>query len=77
MPERLLTVREVSELMAVPVATLNGWRSRGTPAGVDLPVVTFGRSVRYRLTDVLACIDANTKDTAHRAQFARRRRRVS
>lgn len=44
MAERLLTLAEVAELLAVPVGTLYAWRYRGQgPQGYKI-----GRHVRYR-----------------------------
>ena len=51
--EPLMTLLEVSQLLAVPVATLYGWRHRGEgPAGYRI-----GRHVRYRRAAVEAWIE--------------------
>lgn len=48
--ERLLTIRELSELLSVPVESLYGWRHRGEgPQGYRI-----GRHVRYRRAAVEA-----------------------
>jgi excisionase family DNA binding protein len=53
-PERLMTVAELAEMLAIPVATLYGWRCRGEgPTGFRI-----GRHVRYRRAVVEAWIDA-------------------
>lgn len=46
--ERLLTVRELAGLLAVP----ESWVYGHTAAG-DIPTVRVGRYVRFRLSDVL------------------------
>lgn len=49
---QMFTTRELSQLIGVPVATLNNWRSLGQgPRSFRL-----GRSVRYCADDVLAWI---------------------
>lgn len=58
LPIRLLTPRQVSEMLAVPVQTLAHWR---TSRLVPLPYVKVGgKHVRYRLSDVIAYLDART-----------------
>jgi excisionase family DNA binding protein len=52
--ERLMTLLEVSQLLAVPVATLYRWRRTGDgPTGYRI-----GRHVRYRRAAVEAWIEA-------------------
>jgi predicted DNA-binding transcriptional regulator AlpA len=42
--DRLMTVRELAEMLCVPVSTMYGWRSRRQgPPGYGI-----GRHVRYR-----------------------------
>ena len=42
--DRLMTIRELSAMLGVPIDTLYGWRHRGVgPAGYRI-----GRHVRYR-----------------------------
>jgi excisionase family DNA binding protein len=51
--ERLMTLREVSQFLGVPVATLYRWRYRGEgPTGYRI-----GRYVRYRRAAVEAWIE--------------------
>ena len=48
--ERLMTIRELSAMLGVPIDTLYGWRHRGVgPAGYRI-----GRHVRYRRATVEA-----------------------
>lgn len=52
-PERLMTLAELSEMLGVPVSTLYAWRYRGEgPAGYRI-----GRHVRYRRSVVEAWIE--------------------
>lgn len=49
----LATIGEVSAFLGIPVATLYGWRSKGTgPRGASV-----GRHVRYRWVDVERWLD--------------------
>ena len=49
----MVTTKELAELIGVPVATLNNWRSIGRgPRSFRL-----GRAVRYLVTDVAAWIE--------------------
>ena len=51
--ERLMTLREESQLLGVPIATLYRWRHRGEgPTGYRI-----GRHVRYRRATVEAWIE--------------------
>ena len=45
---QLVTEKEVSDLLMVPLQTLRNHRSRGC----GLPYIKFDRSVRYSLADV-------------------------
>jgi excisionase family DNA binding protein len=48
--ERLMTIRDLSAMLGVPIDTLYGWRHRGLgPAGYRI-----GRHVRYRRATVEA-----------------------
>jgi excisionase family DNA binding protein len=49
MPEKLLTVAEVADLLGVPVSTVYQWNSRGGGP----PATKVGRFVRWRPS----CID--------------------
>ena len=54
LPEQLLSLQDLAELLKVPEATIYGWNHRGlgpTPLHV-------GRHVRYRPSDVDAWLDA-------------------
>lgn len=51
---RLLTPKEVSEILGVEPETLNVWRSTRRYL---LPYVKAGRLVRYRLSDLNAFIE--------------------
>lgn len=48
--EKLLTVKEVAELLGVPVSTVYQWRYQGEGP----PSLKLGRHVRYRPSDVEA-----------------------
>ncbi len=49
--EQLLTIRQLAELLQVPVSTIYRWRHIGEgPRGIRVS----GRHVRYRLEDVEA-----------------------
>jgi excisionase family DNA binding protein len=55
---RLLTIREISAYLGVPVQTLYSWRSNGTgPRGLKV-----GRHVRYRREDLDAWLDERSRD---------------
>jgi excisionase family DNA binding protein len=46
--ERLMTLRDLSDMLGVPVATLYAWRHRGEGP----PGYRVGRHVRYRRAEV-------------------------
>lgn len=51
--ERLMTLKDLSEMLGVPVHTLYAWRQRGTgPRGYRI-----GRHVRFRREAVEAWLD--------------------
>lgn len=52
--DSLLGTDKVAELIGVDVGTLNAWRSNGR---YSLPYLKIGRSVRYRLADVMAWLE--------------------
>lgn len=54
MGERLLTQKEVAELLQVDEGTLEKWRCNQR---YDLPYSKIGRLVRYRYSDVLKFIE--------------------
>jgi excisionase family DNA binding protein len=49
MPQRLLTVEELAQLLGVPVATLYRWRHYGDQGPLAIKV---GKHLRYRPEDV-------------------------
>jgi excisionase family DNA binding protein len=56
--DELLTMKEVADVVRVPVATLRYWRHLGTgPHSFRI-----GRSVRYWRTDVLHWLEQQSKD---------------
>jgi predicted DNA-binding transcriptional regulator AlpA len=56
---RLLTSDEAALVLGIPVATLRTWRSRRR--GYGPRAVQVGGSIRYRLDDLLAWIEAHTE----------------
>lgn len=52
---QLLTPKETAEMLGVSTNTLSNWRVNKR---YDLPYVPIGRSIRYRLQDVEAFIEA-------------------
>jgi excisionase family DNA binding protein len=52
MPERLLNVEEVAEILGVPVSTLHYWSHRNE----NLVGARIGRRLRYRPADVEAYV---------------------
>jgi len=46
---RLLTTKQLSEYMQIPVRTIEGWRL----AGLGPPYARMGKHVRYSVPDVL------------------------
>jgi excisionase family DNA binding protein len=54
MPERLLSVEEVAEILGVPVSTLHYWSHRNE----QLVGARIGRRLRYRPADVEAFVQA-------------------
>ena len=65
MPERLLSVEEVAEILGVPTSTLHYWSYRGEGGP---PCARIGRRLRYRPSDVEAYVAA---------QFAERDREAA
>ena len=53
MREKLLRQEEASELIRVPVRTLEGWRSHG----LGPPFIKFGRHIFYRESDLDAFLE--------------------
>lgn len=58
--ERLLSRREVAELLGVPVSTVANWASEAKGPRF----LKVGRHARYRLVDVEAWLDAQSIDPA-------------
>jgi predicted DNA-binding transcriptional regulator AlpA len=56
---RYLTEKEVSALTGRALQTLRNDRSKGK----GFPYIKFGRSVRYRLPDILAAMDSRLIET--------------
>lgn len=61
--DQWLTRAEVAERLRLPVATLNGWASRG----LGPRYAVFGRHARYRLADVIAWEDEQFSATVGRS----------
>ena len=60
-PDRLLSETEAAELVGFSKNTLRAWRVTGRPGGYPPPpFIKCGRSVRYRLSDLRAWMDAHT-----------------
>lgn len=65
--ERLLNVKQVSEMTGLAVATLNRARIYGTDAP---PFIKCGKACRYKLSTVLSWIESKqefTSTSAHQA----------
>jgi predicted DNA-binding transcriptional regulator AlpA len=61
----MVTTKELAELIGVPVATLNNWRSIGRgPRSFRL-----GRAVKYSLADVAAWIEQQQQADDHYQSF--------
>lgn len=58
--DRLWSVQDVSEYLAVPVRTVYGWRSAGTGP----PARRVGKRLRYRPQDVVAWVDSLPTEVA-------------
>jgi len=58
MIETLLTPIQTSEAIQVTVEALANSRSTGT--GIQIPYCKLGKFVRYKESDILAYIEANT-----------------
>lgn len=53
---QLLNTKQVSQITGVPEATLKRWRYERQ----QLRYIRIGHAVRYRLSDIMAWLDANT-----------------
>jgi len=54
--EVLLTESQAAQLLQISIRTLQAWRLRRSGP----PYVQLGRAVRYRRSDLMGWIDANT-----------------
>lgn len=59
MSQQLMSVEDLAAYLAVPVATVYGWNSRG----IGPKRYRVGRHVRYRQADVDAWIDRQAVDS--------------
>lgn len=66
-PDALLTEVQVGQLLGLSIRTLQAWRARR--AGP--PFVQVGRAIRYRRSDVVSWIDANTMGSSAGRKFDR------
>jgi predicted DNA-binding transcriptional regulator AlpA len=64
-PDALLTEVQVGQLLGLSIRTLQAWRVRR--AGP--PFVQVGRAIRYRRSDLVSWIDANTMGSSARPQI--------
>lgn len=55
--DKLITCQEAAELLGMKEQTLAIWRMTGRHS---LPFVRVGRSIKYRLSDLLAWLDSRT-----------------
>ena len=53
--EKLLTARQVSDLLEVKVSTVYDWIRRG-----QIPYVKLGRLVRFKKTEIFRWVDSHT-----------------
>jgi hypothetical protein len=64
--DALLTEAQASDLLNLSIRTLQAWRLRGGgPA-----FVKCGRAVRYRRSDLVSWVEANTKDNTSECPHA-------
>jgi hypothetical protein len=59
---------EAAACLGQQAKTLESWRREGK----ELPFLKIGRAVRYRLSDVLSCIDRNTYSSSREARTRNR-----
>lgn len=67
-PGDLLTALELAKLIGAPVETV--WR--GCNGVNQIPKIRLGRLIRYRRQDVEKWLDANTRESFHVVERARR-----
>lgn len=63
--QKLFDTHQVAEMFGIQSKTLANSRSKSSEAGIgSIPFVKFGQNgaVRYKESDVLAYIEANTKN---------------
>jgi excisionase family DNA binding protein len=65
MSERLMTLVELADMLAVPLGTLYQWRHRGEGP----PGYRIGRHVRYRRGDVEAWLETQADQHRHVSGF--------
>lgn len=53
--EKLLTARQVSELLEVKISTVYDWVHRGV-----IPYVKLGRLLRFKKTEIFRWVDSHT-----------------
>lgn len=67
--EKLLTARQVSDLLEVKISTVYDWVHRGV-----IPYVKLSRLVRFKKTDVFHWVDSHTlrpKTSSHKKSTSR------
>lgn len=58
---RYISEKEVSQITGIPIQTLRNFRCQGKGIGYS----KFGRSVRYRLQDVVAFMEAHRVEVSN------------
>ena len=59
-PAALLNRRQVAEILGIKPQTLANWLSDGRH---DLPVIRFGKTVRYKASDVSEFVESHAQTT--------------
>lgn len=65
--DQLLTTKEVSDYLKIPVGTLNNWRSAGDPNGIKY-IKMKNKYVRYRKCDVDSWVDMQKSGVDHKSE---------
>lgn len=60
-PDRLLTIEQVAEILAISVPTLYRWRTLGQPSP---RAVKLGQQLRWRVSDVREFVDSQLEEAA-------------